>query len=395
MRILRRLLLCAAILAFSIGTESIAFADDDKGELVTPSQDYSGKRVSPVDYQVDFSVVVTPPYHSKVLKVWLPLPPSNAGQQIRDRRLSTFPMQVEPEIGNEPVYGNQFAYFEFHEPKGAQIIRHRFNAKVWEMRWDVDAGRVSIPADWPDSFGPYLRDVDDLATRQDFHTVLEEVGANRPSRAKGLLDSMDWIDRNLAYDHVNASLEASAEHAFNLRRGHCSDYHGLCATMGRTLGVPTRVAYGLNLFPKNSPSHCKLEAFLPPYGWVPFDLSETQKMVARIEQNDGLASPDKIRLATLARKRLKRGFRDNTWLLVTRGTDYDLVPKASEPVHVVRTIYAEADGEALPDPDPANIEQREFAWMTLHQYKPDRPVTYPFKDTKSLEDFGDRETHSN
>ncbi len=162
-------------------------------------------------------------------------------------------------------------------------------------------------------------------------------------------------------------------------------YHGLCATMGREMGSPTRVVYGLSLFPKNSPSHCKLEVFLPPYGWVTFDLSETQKMIQRIEQNDEFSSADKSRLADLARRRLKQGFRDNTWLLVTRGVNYELVPKASRPVRVVRTIYAEADGESLPEPDPANIKKREFAWMTVHDYKLDRPVTYPFKDITSLE----------
>ena len=52
---------------------------------------------------------------------------------------------------------------------------------------------------------------------------------------------------------------------------------------------------------------------------------------------------------------------------------------------VVRTLYAEADGIALPEPDPANPNQRAFAWMTAHRYTPDRPVTYPFKDWKSLQ----------
>ena len=45
--------------------------------------------------------------------------------------------------------------------------------------------------------------------------------------------------------------------------------------MGRALGYPTRMTYGINPFPKNSPSHCKMEAFLPPYGWVAFDVSDT------------------------------------------------------------------------------------------------------------------------
>lgn len=378
----------AAMIAFTLPLHGLATAAPTAGHL-DPEQDYAGQRTESVEYEVDFSVVVTPPYHAKVLKVWLPLPQDNAAQEIRNRSITTFPTQIEAEIGKETVYGNQFACFEFHEPKGAQVIRHRFSAKVWEMTWDVDPERVNVPEDWPQSFAPYLRDVDRLADRQDFRAVLQEVGARAQPRPHALFASMNWIENRLTYDHINASLEASAEHAFDQRRGHCSDYHGLCATMGRSLGVPTRVAYGLNLFPKNSPSHCKLEAFLPPYGWVPFDLSETQKMLARIEESSELDSERKVRLKTLARERLKRGFRDNTWLAVTRGTDYELVPKASQPVHVVRTIYAEADGEPLPDPDPANIEKREFAWMTIHDYQPDRPVTYPFKDLSTLREFGD------
>jgi hypothetical protein len=80
-----------------------------------------------------------------------------------------------------------------------------------------------------------------------------------------------------------------------------------------------------------------------------------------------------------------RGFRDNTWFLQTRGTGYDLAPPASQPVHVVRTIYAEADGVVLPDPDPGAKGKKEFAWMTAHEYKASKQVPYPFKDWKTLE----------
>jgi hypothetical protein len=51
----------------------------------------------------------------------------------------------------------------------------------------------------------------------------------------------------------------------------------------------------------------------------------------------------------------------------------------------VRTTYAEADGVALPEPDPANEQRNTYSWMTVHTFTPDRPVTYPFKDFKSLE----------
>ena len=38
----------------------------------------------------------------------------------------------------------------------------------------------------------------------------------------------------------------------------------------------------------------------------------------------------------------------------------------------------------VPDPDPANKDKREFGWMTVHAYKPNKPVANPFKDLSSL-----------
>lgn len=78
------------------------------------------------------------------------------------------------------------------------------------------------------------------------------------------------------------------------------------------------------------------------------------------------------------------GFRDNTWFLQTRGTRYELAPKASGPVNVVRTIYTEADGVPLAEPDPSNKDQTGFTWMTSHRYQADREVPYPFADVRGL-----------
>jgi transglutaminase-like putative cysteine protease len=350
----------------------------------TAALPYRARRSDPVTHEVDFSVVVTAPYHTKVLKVWLPLPQSDAGQEISESELSTFPMEVMPKIAAEPVYGNRFAYFEFAKPEGAQIIRHKFRATVWDLHWDVDPAGIVAVEKWPDDFEAYLRP-QSITKKKEFDDLVQQIVAKRTTAAQDMFLVMDWVDANLKYDHANASLRADAEHAFGKLCGHCSDYHGLCATMGRTLGYPTRVTYGLSLFPKNSPSHCKFEAFLPPHGWVSFDVAETQQMVQAIGADKKLTGADQQRLTAAARQRLKRGFRENSWLLVTKGTNYDLAPKASGPVPVVRTIYAEADGQPLPDPDPANEQKREFAWMTVHQYKADKKFAQPFKDYATLE----------
>ncbi|HLQ43495.1 MAG TPA: transglutaminase domain-containing protein, partial [Planctomycetaceae bacterium] len=334
-----------------------------------------------------------PPDKSKRLDVWLPIPPSDFGQEVRARRLSTFPQEVEAKIDRESMFGNQFAFFQFDNPQGAQIIRHQFTVKVWELRWGLDPDRVQSVSEWPQSFDRYRRgEQQAIVVDERFGKLLAEVVPQRISPLRDVEQVLGWVHRNFEYDHVDASLRADSLHGLTKHRGHCSDYHSFCAAMGRALGYPTRIIYGINTFPKSSPSHCKLEVFLPPYGWVSFDVSETQKLNAEIQKNQDLSDADRQRLSEAANRRLLRGFRDNTWFAQTRGSDYDLVPKASRRVPVVRTIYAEADGVPLPDPDPANKQQREFAWMTAHRYVADRPVEYPFTNWKSLEADTPKET---
>ena len=344
---------------------------------------YTATKSEPITHDVDFSVIVTPPYHCKVLKVWIPVPQTDSAQEIRASRFSTFPADIKPKINSEPVYGNRFAYFEFHNPRGAQIIRHRFQAKLWNLDWKLQPGNIAEVDEWPPAFEPYLRP-QALKDEGAFMSVLDSIIPQKQQTQPNLLAVMDWIDQHMMYDHIAASLQADANHAFEERRGHCSDYHGLCATMGRMIGQPTRVTYGLALYPKNSPSHCKMEAFLAPYGWVSFDLSETQKLVKRIQSDRSLNQFEQNTLIEKARERFKSGFRENSWLLVTKGTDYELAPKATKPVRIVRTAYIEADGKPLPEPDPANPNERRFSWMTAHKYTADNPVVNPFADFDSL-----------
>jgi transglutaminase-like putative cysteine protease len=368
--------LCAALCAAASAADS-----DPK---LDPTLPYQAKKSNPVTYTVDFRVIITPPYHSKVLKVWLPLPQSDAGQEVAKGEFETFPMKVEPKIGTEKVFGNTFAYFEFDHPEGAQIIRHTFKVKVWELRWDIDPKKVARVEKWPEGFDRYLRSEQTVVVDDRFRDAVKSIVPKPQGAANDLAAVMDWVNQRMTYDHGAASLKADAVHALQDKRGHCSDYHGLCAALGRALGYPTRVTYGINPFPKNSPSHCKMEAYLPPYGWVSFDVSETQNLVNLIKKDTKLDEKQKEELTQAAVERMRRGYRDNTWFLQTRGSDYDVVPPARKKVPVVRTVYVEADGEALPDTDSADPKRREFGWMTSQRFVPDTPVTYPFKDLKSL-----------
>ncbi len=354
-------------------------------EPLSPTQPYSATTSNPVSHSVELLVTVTAPYKAKLLRVWIPVPPSDSVQTLLSSEFETFPTSVRPQIATEPVFGNKFAYFEFPNPQGAMVIRHKLQIEVAELRWNLDPNIVQTTANWPESFAPYLRnETQAVVTDARFEKLLAEIV---PQRSNPLLDLgkvMNYADQNFKYDHANASLKASSLHALDVKAGHCSDYHGFCAAMGRLMQLPTRVTYGINTFPKSSPSHCKLESFIAPYGWVSFDVSETQKMKALIRANDKLSDMEQETLVAAAHTRLTSGFRDNTWFKQTHGTDYDLAPPASQNVAVVRTIYAEADGVALPDPDPSDAKQTKFAWMTAHQFESTPPVQNPFTDIESL-----------
>ena len=371
-------LLLLTILTNLFATHAVA-ADPD------PNQPYSATTSATVTHDAELLVTVTAPYKAKVLRVWMPVPPSDNTQILLSSTIETFPVTVEPQIATEPVFGNKFAYFEFPNPQGAMVIRHKLQVEVSELRWNLDPNKVEMTKSWPQSFAPYLRNESQaVVTDPRFDKLLTEIVPQRRNPLIDLSAVMSYADKNFKYDHGNASLKASSLHAFEQKAGHCSDYHGFCAAMGRLMQQPTRVTYGINAFPKASPSHCKLEAFLPPYGWVSFDVSETQKMGALIRGNAKLTDAEKETLVTTAHARLTSGFRDNTWFKQTQGTDYDLVPKAAKKVAVVRTIYAEADGVALPDPDPSDAKQTTFAWMTAQRFESKPPVKNPFTDIESL-----------
>ena len=87
----------------SMAVPRTGFAD----ESLDPALPYRAKRVNPITYDVDFLVVVTAPYHTKLLKVWLPLPQSDSAQEVQEGDLTTvvflFPRTIEITLENKRI----------------------------------------------------------------------------------------------------------------------------------------------------------------------------------------------------------------------------------------------------------------------------------------------------
>lgn len=367
----------AAALALAI----VAQADT---ATLDPNFHCTARRGDEVTYHIKYSVVVTPPAGTKKLQVWIPVPTSDDTQQVNGYKVSTYPDSVTPRFAEDKTFGNRFAYFEFVNPLGAQVIRQEYTAKVANLRWGVDPASVQKVTTWPASFHKYLRS-DNLSVSVD-PTILKlahQIVPQRHGEVADMAQVMKWIIANVRYDHTQCSLHASSDWLARYRCGHCSDFHGFAAAVGRALGYATRVCYGIHLYPATSPSHCKLEVFLPHYGWVSYDISTTQAMIKDIAADKSLSALQRQALTSLAYRRLFAGFRDNQWLRVTRGTDY-VLPFGGPKVPLVRTAFIEADGEPLPDPDPDDKFNRQFAWMTVFGVTASKTTPNPFKDLACL-----------
>ena len=337
--------------------------EDEQRKVREPEAELTPAKTAVAKFNVDFRVAIKAPAKTKQLRVWVPLPPNTENQMVSDRKFQTFPRQHQPQLTHEPTFGNEFAYFEINSPEGPLEIRHTFTAELAQLDWGVDYSKVANTASWPRAFEVFQTPDVRSERAKDYTEIVEQIQSVSDAKSKQFMKAIEWVDENMTYDSTNASLTADPAHGLIYRRGHCSDYHGLCGTFAREIGYPSRVLYGLQMFDKGSPSHCKLEVFMPPYGWVSYDLSETQKLAMKVGKDEELSFEQRKKTAEFVRQRTLNGFRENTWLLVTRGENYPLKPAAANPVSIVRTIYAEADGIRLKE--GAAVEAG--TWLTMQR----------------------------
>jgi hypothetical protein len=143
-----------------------------------------------------------------VLEVWLPVPPSDAAQEATTPEYTTFPTDQKPQIAAEPLFGNRFAYFEFRDPHGAQIIRQRYRVKTWELRWNLDAAKVRQVDEWPAAFDPYRRGESQAVQVDDrFRKLLREIVPQSTGPLGDLTAVMHWASDRFEYDHHDARCE--------------------------------------------------------------------------------------------------------------------------------------------------------------------------------------------
>ena len=290
------------------------------------------------------ATVPVPPAGTKTLDLWLPVPHTDASQDVRDLRIdSPVPYKIEKgEFGNQMLHLRLARYEPATLPTAplvvkltAQITRRehlnlRANAptataaaKAKKEKADPDMARWLAP----DRLVPL-----DAKIKQQAEEVVANANARTPlAKARAIYEH---VVGTVTYDKTGQGWgRGDIYYACDARRGNCTDFHAIVIGYCRSLGIPARFSIGLPLPAQRGKGevkgyHCWAEFYTPETGWVPVDASEAAKDPSRRAYFFGAHDENRVEF--------------------TRGRDVTLAPKqAGPPLNYFVYPYAEADGKPL------------------------------------------------
>ena len=265
---MRRAVSMLAVLA--VGAAGVAPAWGARG----PARAYEG-RIG--------AKVAAVPGEALTLEVWIPVPRSGPYQDVGAVEVEApWPMTLH----FDPEYGNAFYHARIDNPSpGGFEVAVSFPVTRYEARVDVDPARVT---GLPDDLSPYRR----YLSPSQYVRIIPEVRRMAAEAVKGktgLYDRVialrDLVYDTMAYDKsVPGYGKGDVERACKVRKGNCVDFHTLFMALCYSQGIPVRYVSNADLpFGKMAPNycgfgfHCSVEVLLPPYGWVPVDISHAKK----------------------------------------------------------------------------------------------------------------------
>ena len=142
--------------------------------------------------------------------------------------------------------------------------------------------------------------------------------------------------------------------------GKCADINSLFVGLARAAGIPAREMYGVRVADSkqfkslgksddiSKAQHCRAEFFSQRYGWVPVDPADVRKAV--LEEKLALDDPQ-----IKALRKHQFGHWEMNWVGFNFARDFDLVPKAREPVPYLMYPYAEFGDITLDGRDPKDF----------------------------------------
>jgi transglutaminase-like putative cysteine protease len=275
------------------------------------------------------------------VRVWLPVPASNA-----DQRIEPLPPMLpgEPTFQTDTKYGNQILYLETTVPPNGELS---FDVPYQVTRFERLASPVG--GDSPETAAAPARRDPPLAERQ--RQLFLQANSKVPiaGRPLELLEGLnfeqdadrrvrqlyDVVDRHVTYKKEGDGWgQGDVLWVCDNRYGNCTDFHSLFISLARSQGLPARFEIGFSIPTDRREGpiagyHCWAYCYLEDRGWLAVDISEADKDPSMKDYYFGNLTPDRIAFST--------------------GRDIELQPAPSAPpLNFFIYPHVEVDGEPLP-----------------------------------------------
>ncbi len=270
------------------------------------------------------------PARARELSLWIPYPPSDENQTVRDMTIrSPYPTRVT----HDPEYGNQMLYIHVPSPREPFTVEMSF---IVERREYIRKDFTRVKTRLEEAPDPLLRrwlEPDRLVPIDGkIREWALEVTRGQTTDLDKARAIYDYAVATLKYDKSGTGWgRGDIYYACDVKRGNCTDFHAVFIGFSRAVGIPARFEIGFPLPPDRTEGeiagyHCWAQFYLKGYGWVPVDASEASK-------NPAL-------------KDYFFGAHDEHRVLFTWGRDIRLSPpQQGEPLNFFIYPYAEVDGK--------------------------------------------------
>ena len=214
----------------------------------------------------------------KTLDIYLPIPENRNNQTL----LAPVRFDPKPTELIEDSWGQKIAHFTFKDLKGYSIVRPGWTAdtKISAVEYFIYPDKVGLLDDIPPEIRTkYTQDGDKYRLSD---PIVRELARKIAPEEKNPY----WIVRRV-YEYLADHLEYNLKPVGGwnpaptvLRRGtaSCSEYSYTMIALCRSLGVPIRYVGAVSLRGDDASFddvfHRWTEVFLPPYGWIPFDVNK-------------------------------------------------------------------------------------------------------------------------
>ena len=251
------LLTMLAILAAACGSATVAAGETRE---VTGSYWYVIDHITQVD-------------DGAHVRLWLSLPGDRPGQDVRIRNIIPRPTGI---IVDED-HGNRIVYWDVEPAPDAEILlfRYDFLASLTGVHADIAADAVAAYDEASALYRRFTRDDGPIRTGGEVAKTARAVAGEETNAYRRAERHFDWMVENVSFV-PGGTRERDTVGTLRGRRGDCGQISQLYVALCRAVGIPARTVTSNWLV---GGRHRFAEILMPPFGWLPVDISVAQVMV--------------------------------------------------------------------------------------------------------------------